>query len=134
MKKLAVKKPNIKESIKKGIQLEDAIKHPVFCFKYLHKNYHIDKCDVNEKVSFLSTIVKLSTITWQDIEFSGRHGAGSEKIPRNAINIELPKEISDDVPFFLALRFCGMKPFVGYRNRFIFHVLYIDRDLSLYKH
>ena len=76
----------------------------------------------------------LSKKTWQEIEYSGRHSSGSEKISRDEINLELPEDISDDVSFFLAIRFFDMKPFVGFRNRFIFHVLYIDRDFSLYRH
>ena len=114
--------------------LENKIRHPVFCFRYLHKDYHIDKCETDEKISLLERIVKLSGLTWQEIEYSSRHTFGSEKIHRDAIKQDLPNEITDDVPFFLALRFCGKKPFVGFRNKFIFHVLYIDRDFTLYKH
>ena len=130
MKRFAVKKPNIKEKR----QLEDRINYPVFCFRYLHKNYHIDKCDANEKLCFLEKIVSLSSRTWHEIEFTGRHASVSEKISRDAIKLELPEEISEEVTFFLALRFCGKKLFVGFRNKFIFHILYIDRDFTLYKH
>ena len=54
MKKIVAKKSSAKDKR----QLED-IKHPVFCFRYLHKNYHIDQCEDNEKLQLLERIVKL---------------------------------------------------------------------------
>ena len=73
--------------------------YPIFCFKHLHKDFHINKCI-------------------------------------DSLNCELPHSIksTEDVKFLLAFRFDQMKPFVGFRNRFIFHVLFIDRDFTLYKH
>ena len=74
--------------------------------------------------------------TWRVLQHSDRHGSGCEKIRLNSLKSELPVSISsmEDVNFLLAFRFDGLKPFVGHRNRFIFHVLYIDRDFTLYKH
>ena len=120
--------------IKENEILDDKINYPVFCFKYLHRNYNIDKCENDDKIKFIEQIIKLSGLTWQDIEYSQRHGLGSEKIQRSAIKLDLPKEITDDVVHFLAFRFNGKKPFVGFRDRFIFHVLYIDSDYTLYDH
>jgi hypothetical protein len=113
---------------------ENKIKHPVFCFKYLHKDFHVDKCNADEKICLLEQIIKLSNLSWQEIEYSGRHGLGTEKIDKNSIRKDLPKDITEDVSYFLALRFGGKKAFVGFRNKFIFHILYIDRDFTLYKH
>ena len=129
MKKIVTKKSSAKDKR----QLED-IKHPVFCFRYLHKNFHVDKCEDDEKIQLLKRIVKLCSMTWQEIEYSDRHAFGSEKINLNAINLDLPDEIAGKVPFYLALRFDGKKPFVGFRDRFVFHVLYIDPKFNLYKH
>lgn len=120
--------------IKENEILDDKINYPVFCFKYLHRNYNIDKCENDDKIKFIEQIIKLSGLTWQDIEYSPRHGMGTEKIQRSAIKLDLPKEITDDVVHFLAFRFNGRKPFVGFRDRFIFHVLYIDSDYTLYDH
>jgi hypothetical protein len=133
---MKLKKRNLAVSskIREPKAIEDRIKHPVFCFKYLHRNYHIDACTDDEKICLLNKIVKLSGITWQDIEQTGRHGLGSEKISRDSIGLMLHEDITDDVNFFIAMRFCGKKPFVGFRNKFVFHILFIDRNFSLYEH
>jgi hypothetical protein len=112
----------------------DAFDYPIFCFKNLNKDYHLDHCNDEQKKAFIEKIVKLSTMTWQDIEYTHRHGLGSEKISRSSINAAIPSFITEDVKFLLSLRFLGHRPFVGYRNRFIFHVIYIDKDFTLYPH
>ena len=127
--KKSFSKSNVREQ-----KWEDRIKYPAFCFRFLHKDYHVDKCNADEKICLLERIVKLSNISWQEIEYTGRHAFGSEKIDRNAVKKELPNEITEDVPFFIALRFDGNKAFVGFRNKFVFHVLYVDRDFTLYNH
>ncbi len=59
---------------------------------------------------------------------------GSEKIDRNSIRARIPAFITDDVNFFLALRFHGKKPFVGLRKGSVFHVLWIDNKFCVYNH
>jgi len=120
--------------IKEKEILDDKINYPIFCFKYIHKSYHINSCENEDKIRFLERIITLSGMTWQELEYSPKHGMGTEKIQRSAIKQDLPKEITDDVTHFLAFRFSGKKPFVGFRERFIFHILYIDRDFTLYNH
>jgi len=127
-------KQNVKEQkLDRKAKWEDEIEHPVFCFRHLHKDYHIDKCETVDKVRFLERIVKLCNLTWQEIKLADKHGFGTEKIPKKNIKQQLPKEVTEDVPL-LALRYNGKKPFVGFKNRFVFHVLFIDRNLTLYKH
>lgn len=36
--------------------------------------------------------------------------------------------------FLLVLRILGKKPFIGHRNKFVFHILYIDNKFSVYNH
>jgi len=108
--------------------------HPIFCFKYLHKDFHLDKCIAEEQVSLINQVIAISKLTWQQLQFANKHGIGSEKIARNAINAGMPEIVTDDVDHFLAFRFHGKAPFVGIRNRFIFHVIYLDRGFTLYKH
>lgn len=108
--------------------------YPIFCFKYLHSDYNLDKCDDAEKIDFLERITKLSTLTWIEIQKAPRHGFGSEKITIDSIRPSLPPFVTPDVDFLLSLRFSGMKPMVGHRNKFIFHVLYLDTKYEVYKH
>ena len=106
--------------------------YPIFCFKHLHKDYDLDQCTDSEKKSLMEKLVKLSQLSWIDIQNSPRHGLGTEKIAINAIKPNCPEFITEDVSFLLALRFDGKKPILGHRNKFIFHVLFIDRDFAVY--
>jgi hypothetical protein len=115
------------------IQIQD-FKHPVFCFKYLHKDHNLDKCDPDERRSLIEQVVRLSQLEWQTLTTTHRHGMGSEKIAVTSIKPNLPNFITEDVSFLLAFRFQGLKPIVGHRNKFIFHIIFIDRDFTVYKH
>jgi hypothetical protein len=74
-----------------------------------------------------------SQLTWIQLQLTPRHGLGSEKIARAAIRPIIP-DIAKGVEFFLAFRFSGMKPMVGMRRGAVFHVLWLDRDFSVYPH
>ncbi len=135
---MALKKPKPSQGsvlkIKQDVVEIDNLKHPVFCFKYLHKDFCLDQCTSNEKRALINQIVMISQMDWNDLQLSGRHGMGSEKIPVNALKSNIPYTLTDDVKHLLAFRFDGLKSFVGHRNRFIFHVLFIDREYKLYNH
>jgi hypothetical protein len=111
-----------------------SFKHPVFCLKYVHKDYGVDLCDKNDKAALISQLAILGKLTWDEIQTAPRHGVGTEKIARNSIIPSIPREITKDVDTFLALRFSGRKAFIGFRTNFIFHVVYIDRNYTVYKH
>ncbi len=115
------------------IEMPD-LDYPIFCFKHLHKHHNLDKCEESEKKSLIEKIVKLSQLSWADIQNAHRHGLGSEKIAISSIKPSRPSFLTDDVKFLLSLRFDGMKAMLGHRNRFIFHVLFIDRDFTVYDH
>jgi hypothetical protein len=106
---------------------------PVFCFHYLTGDYSLSKCDKEEKAALADTLHQLSRLTWGQIAGAPRKGAGYEIIARKAIKTGLPSHLSDDVNL-LAFRFCANKPMVGYRERRIFHILFLDRDFTLYDH
>lgn len=108
--------------------------HPIFCYRYLHKDYGLDQCDPDEKRSLMERFVKLSQMTWNEIGKAHRHGLGHENIRIDQLRATCPTIITEDVKHLLAFRFQGMKPFLGHRNRFIFHVLFIDRNFTLYGH
>jgi hypothetical protein len=115
-------------------QKHSSVDCPVFCFKYLHKDYHLNKCDDREKKCLMEQLVLISNHTWQQLKLSPRHGVGSEKIQISSIKPALPVSFTEDVEDLLAFRFDGMKVFVGFRSGFLFHVFYIDRDFTLYDH
>lgn len=108
--------------------------YPVFCFRHLHKDHNLDHCDKEERKSLIDRLVKLGQSNWSAIQLLPKHGLGSEKINRNSIKPSIPKYFTNDVKFFLAFRFQGKKVFIGHRNKFIFHIIYIDRNFSVYDH
>lgn len=108
--------------------------HPIFCLRYLHKKYNVDSCSQADRASLIRQMANLSQLSWDEIQQSGCHGMGSEKISRKSIRVSIPREITPDVEDFLALRYSGKKAFIGFRNHFIFHIIYIDSDFSVYKH
>lgn len=108
--------------------------HPIFSLQYLDKNdYSLGACTKEEKAAFADTLVRLSQLTWAEITQSPRHGLGYEKIARNSIHAPIPAHITEDITF-IAFRFYGKAPMVGYREGAIFHILWIDRDFTLYHH
>jgi len=108
--------------------------HPVFCFKHLHKDHCLEQCETADKLAFIERVVKLSSLTWDTIRISQRHGFGYEKIKRTSIKPSVPNSITEDVDDFLAFRFSGKKPMLGFKTQFIFHIVYIDSKFSVYDH
>lgn len=109
-------------------------KHPIFCFRYLQADHDFEKCEADEKRQFLEQMMRLSKMTWEEINLAPRHGLGSEKISMASIKPKCPDFITDDVNYLLALRFDGKKPFLVHRDRFIAHVIFIDNKFSVYNH
>lgn len=139
MSKKKIKSPTIKKEVGKfhldenTIQMPD-LDYPVFCFKHIHPDYSVDKLSQDDKAAFLDAIFKRGKMKWNELQLSGRHKLGSEKINIDSIKAELPNSISGDVEFLLAFRYFDMKPFLGYRKRFIFHIVFIDYQRNIYDH
>ena len=106
---------------------------PYFCLRYLSGDFCLSQCQTAEKAAFADRLHKLSSMTWVQIKSAPRHGLGFEKIPRESIRTGIPPHITPDTNF-IAFRFSGMKPMVGYRQRATFYVLWLDRTLTLYPH
>lgn len=106
---------------------------PIFCLRWLHSEWGLAQCTIEEKAAFADTLYRLSQLTWLEIKNLGRHANGTEKIPHNQIKAGKPTHLTDDVPL-LAFRFCAKAPMVGYRDGAVFHILWLDRAFKLYKH
>lgn len=87
-----------------------------------------------DKQHFAESIFKRKNLTWEEVMQANKHKLGTEKIPVKAIKENKPNFITDDVDDYLALRYSGLKPMVGIRQKNIFYVLWFDHDFSLYKH
>jgi hypothetical protein len=109
-------------------------KHPIFCFRHVHPDYNLNKCDNSEKLSLINQIDKLSSLDWQEIEYSGRHGLGTEKINVSSLKTKCPAFVTTDITHLLALRFHKKMPFLVYRDKFIAHIIFIDPKGKIYNH
>ena len=105
--------------------------HPVFSFHKLVSGYCVDDCDVAAKVAFLDAMRKRSRMTWMEIHQTRREGLGCEQIPRAALNVQVPSAISDDINF-ISLRAGRRRRIIGYQERAILHIIWLDRDHSVY--
>lgn len=106
---------------------------PTFCLRYVDTDYCITRCDRDDKAAFVDKMRRLSTMTWNEILQAGRHAMGFETIARTSIRRPIPPHVTEDVTF-IAFRFSGMKPMVGYRKDAMFHIIWFDCSYCLYDH
>lgn len=109
-------------------------KHPIFSLEYLQNGFDLEACTKDQKASLADALRKYSQMTWADIISSHRHKGGQEKIARNSIKAPIPNDITEDIQDFIALRFCGKRPMVGYRVNDIFYIVWLDTNFKLYDH
>ncbi|RMJ55604.1 hypothetical protein IPC1271_20340 [Pseudomonas aeruginosa] len=91
------------------------LKPPLFSFEFMQADYCVSECTSDERSQVLSKLRTLSQMSWQQIKQAPRHGLGFEIIGR---------------PSFKA----AIAPMVGYRDGRVFHILWIDRDFTVYDH
>lgn len=108
---------------------------PIFSLERVQPtDYCLSNLCKEDKAAFADAIFKRKSITWSDIKKLDRHALGFEKIDKASIKAPLPRFITEDMDHFLAFRFNGMKPMIGYRKQNIFFVLWFDKDFTLYAH
>lgn len=105
----------------------------VFSLRYLDSKYCLTKCQTPEKAAFADTLRVLGHLTWGEALHTGHNKNGYESIPRDQIKGTIPQDITEDVSF-IAFRFFGKHPMVGYRENEVFHIVWLDRDFTLYEH
>ena len=106
---------------------------PLFSLQFIDPQYCITLCDKDEKASFADMLRRMSRMTWNELRNAPRHGLGCEKIDQSSIKRPLPLGVTEDVTF-LAFRFHAKKPMVGFRLNDVFHIVWFDRDFTLYDH
>ncbi|GAB6393517.1 MAG: hypothetical protein MdMp014T_2890 [Treponematales bacterium] len=112
---------------------DDFTRRPCFSFQNTHPRYGAASCDEKQRSDLCLTLERLSALTWTDIEGAHRHGLGAEKISRDAIKPDLPGGVPKSATL-LAIRFSGKAPMIGYRERNIFHIVFLDGHFSVYNH
>ena len=133
IKKQKKNSTNIKVSA--TVQNVSIFEKPVFSFYQMRNgNYHIDKCDEEQKSSLALKLSKIGQLSWQELKTSGRHGLGYEFIETNSITGDSTSGLSGDIKL-IAFRFWKKAPMVGYRcSNGAFHILWLDKNFSLYDH
>jgi hypothetical protein len=108
---------------------------PVFSFEYMEdgKGFSINCCEEGHQAALAAKLFLLSRMTWMQIRNAPRHGLGTEKIARNAIKPPIPAKITQDADF-LALRYNGKCPMIGFRDGRVFHIVFIDHTMTAYNH
>jgi len=104
---------------------------PAFSFKYIRKSHCLDCCTLEEKKDLAEALHKRKDTSWNDLLFAPKNGLGYEKI-NGGWKVSLPEEHKEKQ--MLAFRFSGNKPIVGFKEREIFYILWIDRAFNVYKH
>jgi len=120
-------------SAKQTSQESAELQPPYFSLRYVQNSHCISNCQLKDKAAFADTIRKLSQLKWVEIKQINRHALGYEKIERKSIKTGIPKHITDDVQF-IAFRYSGMKPMIGYRDGVVFHIVWFDDKFSIYSH
>lgn len=108
--------------------------HPYFCMRFLDRKQELDPCSKEDLAALFKALARLCTISWKQINLSGRHQLGFEQIPVSQLKRSLPHVFSDDVDKVMVFRYSGKKAMAGHRRKNVFHLLFIDSDFSLYNH
>lgn len=111
-------------------QADPDLEFPAFSLQYL-SNYAA--VGYEAKQALLDTIRTLSQIRWKEIYTISRHKLGFETLKRRDLNFPIPVEIGSDVTF-MAFRFHGLKPMIGFRRGSVFFIVWLDLDFSAYSH
>lgn len=111
----------------------------VFCFKHIDKEYNTDnlcsrKTDNKLQKAFIQKIEKLSKMTIADIQSSDKSSFGFEMLKVERLKKTIPNSIAKDVEKVHIFRFGGKGRMIGFYNRNIFHIIFIDPHLKLYDH
>jgi hypothetical protein len=137
MAKKRIKTPETKQGSR--INISEPINYdqraPIFSLERIQAGaYCFSALDKEGKAQFAEAIFKRKSLTWGQVKTIDRHGLGLEKIAKHSIKAAMPPFITDEFDDFIALRFNGKSPMVGYRLNDVFYVLWFDHNFTLYNH
>ena len=134
--KFKLKRKDVKPSLKdKGVDARS--KEPLFCFKYLDMKTSLKGCDNSVFKDFVTRIQKLCSLTWKDINVSGRHQYGFEMIPIKQLKpTSLPSVITEDIKELAVFRYGGdNRPFVCLIMDCVIYPIFIEAKFGdIYDH
>lgn len=133
-----LRKPQLNKGAKIGLpaaaeSTEDwRRRNPTFSLQHTVAGYCVADCDQEQKAAFASTLLQLGKRTWLDIMQAHKHASGTEKIPRSQMKVGIPAHISEDREFFTVVRFYGKCPMIGYVDRGVYFIIWLDRNHECY--
>lgn len=135
-KKFAIKPVEKQTGVSQSeIDLFLRVEYPLFSFKYLTDFSFKGFRDGGFFSEFLLRLRKLSELGWKEIAKSDRHAYGMEKIPRDILKHALPSQITPEVPIFAFRAVGDNRPFVGFREGNVFHIVFIEASFGdIYNH
>lgn len=136
MKRIKAKSGNNKNKISAEQPKVDYNKLPIIFSleRLVNGDYCFSSLTGDDKQQFAESIFRRKNLTWDELMRADRHGLGTEKIYINSVKMPKPVFITDDISAYLAIRYSGMKPMVGIRQKNIFYVLWFDHNFTLYSH
>ena len=106
---------------------------PVLSLRHLQNGFGVEDMSPDQCKEFLVKWAKRSTFSWKELSNHGRHGLGSEKLPRSAFRPSVPEQLAEDK--YTVFRHKDNLPFAGIKAGDVFHVLWIECAYGdLYKH
>lgn len=106
---------------------------PVFCLRYLVRKFGIGDCDKNQKAAFADTLRKLSQLKWRELRQSNYQKLGYEIIARPSILVGIPPVVTPEVNI-ISFRCFGVAPMIGFRDRSVLHIVWLDPKRRVYRH
>jgi hypothetical protein len=107
--------------------------YPIFCFRHLQTKIGEDYKFYSD---FVDRLKKISSLSWNEINTSNRHGFGTEKMPVGQIKPVLPRFITPEITHLTVFRANGdNRPFLGLRRGSVFHILFMEEKFGdVYNH
>ena len=118
-------------------QANDDDDYIVFSLKNLVSGYDLKSSKCAEYIRS-QLILKLQTLccnTWSTLFTKNKQSGGMEIIKKESFKVSLPTCITEDIDHLYVLRFNSQNArLIGYRLDNVFQAIFVDVDLSTYKH
>lgn len=126
------------EAQNKVLRLEsDSGTESLISFSFIHfseKDYGLRDCTIKDLVSLIRKLKVLGTKTWTEISRSGKHELGCEILKTCELRKPLPSSVPANIDKVMCFRYKEKAPMIGFREGSVFHIVFLDRDFTLYQH
>ncbi len=109
----------------------------IFSLKNLVNGYDLksEKCTDYIRSQLLLKLQTTCCHTWNMLFTKDKQSGGLEILDKSIFKIPMPACVTEDINHLYVLRFNSQKSrLIGYRSDNIFHIIFVDIDLSTYNH